>query len=37
MKVEATFAKDVLTGDDTSEIRVKLIEIMQDAPPPGED
>ena len=37
MKVEATFAKDVLNGDDTSEIRVKLIEILQDQAPAGEE
>lgn len=30
MKVECNFTKDVLRGDDTSEIRVKLIEIMKD-------
>ena len=37
MKVEAVFLKDTLVGDDASEIRVKLIEILSDKPPPSDD
>lgn len=36
-KVEVTFVKDVLRGDGASEIRLKLIEVMQEEVPPGED
>ena len=30
IKVKATFAKDVLRGDESTEIKVQLIEIMKD-------
>lgn len=30
MKVECTYIKDVLKGDDISEIRVKLVEVLKD-------
>lgn len=30
MKVECTFTKDVLKGDDVTEIRVKLLEIVKE-------
>ena len=33
LKVEAKFVRDVLCGDETTEIRVKLIEIMSEQPP----
>jgi hypothetical protein len=33
MRVECEFSKDVLRGDDVSEIKVKLIEIMKDEIP----
>jgi hypothetical protein len=37
MKVEATFLKDALRGDDATEIRLKLLEFMADEAPPGDD
>jgi hypothetical protein len=37
MKVDAVFVKDTLLGDDATEIRVKLIEILSDKPPPGDE
>eukprot|EP00128_Syssomonas_multiformis_P012948 Colp12_sorted_trinity150504_noHs@1949 len=37
LKVEARFVKDALKGDDTTELRIKLIQKLQDEVPPGED
>eukprot|EP00037_Helgoeca_nana_P000511 m.22024 g.22024 ORF g.22024 m.22024 type:complete len:180 (+) comp10613_c0_seq1:110-649(+) len=37
MRVECHFAKDILLGDSTTEIRMKLCEIMEDQAPPSDD
>jgi hypothetical protein len=37
MRVECTFVKDTLLGDSTTEIRMKLCEILEDQAPPSDD
>lgn len=37
MRVECSFVKDVLKGDNNTEIRLKLLEIIADELPPGEE
>ena len=37
MRVDVEFVKDALLGDDTTELRLTLLEIMSDEPPPGDD
>jgi len=37
IKVETRFVKDTLKGDDQSEIRVKLVEMLQDDYAPDDD
>ena len=36
-KVEAKFQRDVLRGDDSTEIRVRLVEMLQDTAPQDDD
>lgn len=37
MRVDVTFVKDALLGDDTTELRLTLLEILNDEPPPSDD
>jgi len=37
MQVDAHFASDILRGNDTTEMRVTLVRIIDDELPPGED
>ena len=37
MRVDVVFVKDALLGDDTTELRLTLLEVMSDEPPPGDD
>eukprot|EP00039_Didymoeca_costata_P028911 m.22535 g.22535 ORF g.22535 m.22535 type:complete len:176 (-) comp7409_c0_seq3:1186-1713(-) len=37
MRVDVKFVKDSLRGDDVSEIRLELLELMADEAPPGDD
>ena len=37
LEVDVTFIQDTLKGEDTTEIRVKLIKKLEDAVPAGED
>lgn len=37
MRVECQFVKDTLLGDATTEIRMKLCEILEDQAPPSDD
>lgn len=37
MQVEAHFASDVLRGNDSTEMRVELIRIIDDELPPGDE
>jgi hypothetical protein len=37
MRVEIEFVKDALRGDDTTELRLTLKELMSDEAPPGDD
>jgi hypothetical protein len=37
MRVECKFVKDVVRGDDTTEIRITLKEIIAEEIPVGED
>ena len=37
LSVECTYVRCVLRGDDTSEIKIKLIEVLADSIPAGED
>ena len=37
MRVEAKFVRDVLHGDDVTEIRLRLLEVLEDEAPPEDD
>jgi len=37
MKVEVRIARDALRGDDVTEVRMRLIELMEDEAPPDND
>jgi hypothetical protein len=37
MQVDAHFTSDILRGNDTTEMRVTLVRLIDDELPPGED
>lgn len=37
MSVEANFVSDILRGDETTEMRVRLIKYLEDEVPQGDD